>query len=504
MIAGRRGASALSLLAAAALAAAGCSDGSKPAPSTSASPGTTGASASPGGAPARSSTLMEDPNVSVELVGLSRASDKVVVARLKLVNRGASSFIFGSPFMPTHGDLQSVSGITLLDGAGLRRHYPLVGTDGKCLCTRTLLGAVVPAQGTKEIVAAYPAPPAGVQRMTIAFPNAAPMTDVPIGGPVGGTIALDDKVAVDPAATPTGPPEVLPVIATVESPDGAEDDNGTDLSVRLSADVLFALNKADLNPRAHAILKEVAAKIDKSPGSTVRVDGHTDNSGNDAINEPLSERRARSVEAELKKSVTRTGLSYAVKGHGSKQPTASNDTEAGRKANRRVTVSFARPKPPAPSPAPAPAGSGAAPAPLTLQATPPTGYTEPWPRDITATIDSLRRSADGHVTLTWTVANQGQGKLSTALVFSGGYGTLYQGLSTNGAILTSGKLNYRVLRDTRNETLGPNLSKMEPKGYTVEPNEKVTFSAVFKPPAELKAVDVTIPAFGTAKDVAVE
>jgi peptidoglycan-binding protein ArfA len=67
------------------------------------------------------------------------------------------------------------------------------------------------------------------------------------------------------------------------------------------------------------------------------VASYTDNTGDDAINKPLSEGRARAVAAFLVAQGVPAG-SVAAKGAGSSDPVASNDTEAGRAQNRRTEI----------------------------------------------------------------------------------------------------------------------------------------------------------------------
>ncbi|MBR2252953.1 MAG: OmpA family protein, partial [Prevotella sp.] len=71
---------------------------------------------------------------------------------------------------------------------------------------------------------------------------------------------------------------------------------------------------------------------------SVDVQGYTDSTGNDAINNPLSVNRAQSVANYL----TQNGVKYSqmknVNGYGSSNPVASNETAAGRQQNRRVEV----------------------------------------------------------------------------------------------------------------------------------------------------------------------
>ncbi|MGK5556908.1 OmpA family protein, partial [Actinomadura kijaniata] len=180
--------------------------------------------------------------------------------------------------------------------------------------------------------------------MTVLFPHSAPFQDVPLEDVPAGPVVFDRREEpVDPTRTRTAPPLVLPVIGSVETGPAAEDDGGGELSIRLASDVLFATGRADLNATARQTLAAVAQKIDASPGGTVRIDGHTDDTGDDAINGPLSRRRADAVRGALGGLVTRRGVTFRTRGHGSDEPVASNGTEAGRARNRRVTVTFARP-----------------------------------------------------------------------------------------------------------------------------------------------------------------
>jgi outer membrane protein OmpA-like peptidoglycan-associated protein len=70
----------------------------------------------------------------------------------------------------------------------------------------------------------------------------------------------------------------------------------------------------------------------------VTIVGHTDNTGTDAINNPLSEKRAQSVESYLKSCGVSSSQIRSVQGAGSGQPVADNSTAEGRKQNRRVEV----------------------------------------------------------------------------------------------------------------------------------------------------------------------
>ena len=101
--------------------------------------------------------------------------------------------------------------------------------------------------------------------------------------------------------------------------------------------VLFDFNKSTLKPESDAVLRQVAALLVQDPTLKLEIQGHTDNVGTDAYNQPLSEARARSVTAWL----TQHGvpLSHMVpRGYGKTRPIATNDTDEGRAQNRRVEI----------------------------------------------------------------------------------------------------------------------------------------------------------------------
>jgi len=82
-------------------------------------------------------------------------------------------------------------------------------------------------------------------------------------------------------------------------------------------------------------LNSLVKTLQNNPGMKIEIRGHTDNVGDDAANQLLSENRAKSVFSYLKeKGIPASRISYT--GFGEKQPIASNDTEEGRKQNRRT------------------------------------------------------------------------------------------------------------------------------------------------------------------------
>lgn len=112
---------------------------------------------------------------------------------------------------------------------------------------------------------------------------------------------------------------------------------GENLVLRMPSDVTFASSQSTLDSRFLPVLDDVARVLQEYDRSTVDVIGHTDSSGGDGINQPLSERRASSVASYLiERGVIRERLYVA--GVSSRNPIADNGTVEGRSQNRRVEI----------------------------------------------------------------------------------------------------------------------------------------------------------------------
>jgi outer membrane protein OmpA-like peptidoglycan-associated protein len=116
-----------------------------------------------------------------------------------------------------------------------------------------------------------------------------------------------------------------------------KDTNGLDaVKVSFDAGILFATGKADLSAASQTSISEIAKVLKENSDMDIAIIGHTDSTGSDAVNNPLSVNRAKSVQNSLKNQ----GVNNIkrVEGQGSKNPVADNSTESGRKLNRRVEV----------------------------------------------------------------------------------------------------------------------------------------------------------------------
>ena len=107
--------------------------------------------------------------------------------------------------------------------------------------------------------------------------------------------------------------------------------------------VYFATDSADIEERSHALLDAIARVLEVHPEvEHIRVEGHTDNTGDPAYNVDLSQRRAAAVVAYLVSKGTAQERLEA-KGMGPNAPIGENDTDEGRAKNRRVEFVFFQP-----------------------------------------------------------------------------------------------------------------------------------------------------------------
>ena len=114
---------------------------------------------------------------------------------------------------------------------------------------------------------------------------------------------------------------------------------GEGINMTFDSSLMFATGSSTLQESAKGDLAAAATVFKEYPDTNILVEGHTDNTGTDAINDPLSQRRAQSVSSYLvSQGVAANRLEE--KWYGSKQPKVSNDTEEGRAQNRRVELAI--------------------------------------------------------------------------------------------------------------------------------------------------------------------
>lgn len=109
------------------------------------------------------------------------------------------------------------------------------------------------------------------------------------------------------------------------------------LKLNIPSDISFDTGRSEIKPNLRPILDQFASGLSGQPNTEVRIVGHTDNTGPDAVNDPLSVQRAEAARQYLAaRGVDPRRVTIA--GRGEREPIASNATDAGRAQNRRVEI----------------------------------------------------------------------------------------------------------------------------------------------------------------------
>ena len=143
------------------------------------------------------------------------------------------------------------------------------------------------------------------------------------GGYIWSKKMQDQRVAMEQATAGTG-------VAVSQTTDNR-------LKLDIPSDVGFVTGRSALKPNFAPILAQFATSLNQNPVTTVTIIGHTDATGSDAVNNPLSIDRADAARDYLvSRGVARTRI--VTDGRGSREPVADNNTAQGRDKNRRVEI----------------------------------------------------------------------------------------------------------------------------------------------------------------------
>ncbi|WP_433467360.1 OmpA family protein [Spirillospora sp. CA-128828] len=175
---------------------------------------------------------------------------------------------------------------------------------------------------------------AGVLALVLAVPSVAGADPgVPDGNLTQSVLSLDPNSAVRGI-------DLSEAVIPLEE----EETNGSQVTVRISADVLFDFGKATLTDAARRRIAGLAPRLRDARGA-VQVSGHSDSIGDPGYNLSLSEKRAEAVKAELQRALQGASLQIEAKGFGETKPVAPNeqggkDNPEGRAKNRRVEITY--------------------------------------------------------------------------------------------------------------------------------------------------------------------
>lgn len=243
--------------------------------------------------------------------------------------------------------------LALIDAAAKKAY--LLGRDsvqeGQCYCMSGMQTASV---WTTLFSAQFAAPPADKTSMDVysnfGYAQSVPVLDDKVPHPDPSHIEPGQSfpaVSYQPQET-TGTPPVTPIV-DIDTPISDLDLSLTERrnKVVLAADVLFAFNKATLNAKGRARVKEAAAILKQKAHGTVQVNGYTDSKGSPSYNLGLSRRRAETVRKALQADLSGSGITLVAKGYGEAHPVAPNtigghDNPKGRALNRRVEIVYGK------------------------------------------------------------------------------------------------------------------------------------------------------------------
>ncbi|MER7973759.1 OmpA family protein [Streptomyces sp. NPDC096080] len=173
-------------------------------------------------------------------------------------------------------------------------------------------------------------------------PSVPPGTEAHAAAPV--KVDANDPDLKLPEGATLADPKVLDIKSVVEDQSGDErrEDTNSDVKFALQAEVLFGKDSAKLSSEAKSRISGIADEIKNQNATKIRVFGFTDNLGSSAHGDVLSRQRANAVQDVLARELNDPDVTFEVRGYGEQYPIADNSTEAGRKKNRRVEVSFPR------------------------------------------------------------------------------------------------------------------------------------------------------------------
>jgi outer membrane protein OmpA-like peptidoglycan-associated protein len=147
-----------------------------------------------------------------------------------------------------------------------------------------------------------------------------------LGGYIWSTQMAQKKAAMERATAGTG----VDVTQTADN----------QLKLNIPSDISFDTGRSNIKPNLQPILDQFAQGLNNQPNTEIRIVGHTDSTGSDSINNPLSVNRAASARDYLSARGV-DSRRILIAGRGSYEPIADNNSEMGRSRNRRIEIFLA-------------------------------------------------------------------------------------------------------------------------------------------------------------------
>jgi OmpA-OmpF porin, OOP family len=282
------------------------------------------------------SAVTREPTVLV--YGLTRYSTAGLGSAIDGVTHAGGTTPLGSAIAGAHEDFQGVSGKTAL----------IIITDGKDLLhnPQTEIEAMAADLGDRLCVYTIqigddPASAKSLEKLTTATGCGFASTADSLTS--GSNMAnFVEKVFLSPAPIQVAEPEPFVDSDGDGVPDHLDKCPGTPKGATVDAEgcwiigtIHFDFDEAEIKPDALPVLNEISDVMQKNPGLNMNINGFTDNIGTLEYNQRLSERRAEAA----KKYLVDQGIDsnrFTINGFSYTMPVSSNETEEGRRMNRRV------------------------------------------------------------------------------------------------------------------------------------------------------------------------
>lgn len=149
-----------------------------------------------------------------------------------------------------------------------------------------------------------------------------------LGGYIWSQKMQEQKAAMEKATAGTG-------VGVTQTADNR-------LKLDIPADISFDVGRSAIKSNMAGVLNQFANTLNANPVTSVTIVGHTDSTGSDAVNNPLSLDRANSARDYLIARGVAVNR-FSTEGRGSREPVADNGTAEGRAKNRRIEIYVAEP-----------------------------------------------------------------------------------------------------------------------------------------------------------------
>lgn len=272
--------------------------------------------------------------LDVAALHVPEGEDNVPLSRFE-----GDATLAGGPIYP-----EEWAGVRLVDVGGEQLRLAASTGDGNVAGRSSRPGSGAPESGLRRQLV-FAAPETGTEQIGLLMPGWFLPTVPVVDGKVPEVKAEeegDEMVGVEEMLREVAESPVLLLEGYSRQLDGGVEvlESTEKIEIKLAGDVLFDSSSSEIDARADAVLEAAAASIGGYEDGVVDIVGHTDDVGEQADNQVLSEKRAKAVAEELSSRIDTSVYELRTAGRGESEPLVENDSDGNRQKNRRVTVTL--------------------------------------------------------------------------------------------------------------------------------------------------------------------